>query len=120
VGHDGVRVVVNHLQWLYDVSYGLFARFAPVRWLSQQLLGRVGSRGLLRLVDTVKPDIVVSVYPVTTEVLGWMRRHGVLQVPACAAITDLAALRYWAARGIDLHLLTHPESIPEVRRVAGH
>jgi len=119
VGHDGVRLTLDRHQWVYDISYGLFARFAPVRRLSQELLGLVGSRGLGKLVDTVKADIVVSVYPVTTEVLGWMRRRGLLRIPACAAVTDLSALRYWAARGIDLHLLTHSESIAEVRRVAG-
>ena len=38
---------------------------------------------------------------------------------SCAAITDLAALDYWASPGVDVHLVTHPESIPEVRRIAG-
>ena len=40
-------------------------------------------------------------------------------MPVVAAITDLAAMHYWAAPGIDLHLVTHPESIDEVRRIAG-
>ena len=54
-----------------------------------------------------------------TEVLGRLRRSGRLQIPVLAAITDLAALDYWASRGVDVHLVTHPESIPEVRRIAG-
>jgi UDP-N-acetylglucosamine:LPS N-acetylglucosamine transferase len=37
----------------------------------------------------------------------------------CAAITDLAGLRYWATPGADLHLVTHPESVDEVRAIAG-
>ena len=32
--------------------------------------------GLLRLVRSVRPDVIVSVYPVTTEVLGGLRRRG--------------------------------------------
>jgi UDP-N-acetylglucosamine:LPS N-acetylglucosamine transferase len=55
----------------------------------------------------------------TTEVLGGLRRRGRLDVPVVAAITDLAAMHYWAAPGVDLHLVTHPESIDEVREVAG-
>ncbi len=78
-----------------------------------------GSRGVLRLVRRVDPDVVVSVYPVTTEVLGRLRRRGKLDVPVVAAITDLAMMHYWAAPGVDLHLVTHPESIDEVREVAG-
>jgi processive 1,2-diacylglycerol beta-glucosyltransferase len=34
-------------------------------------------------------------------------------------VTDLSSLRYWASRGIDVHLLTHPESVEEVRGIAG-
>jgi UDP-N-acetylglucosamine:LPS N-acetylglucosamine transferase len=36
-----------------------------------------------------------------------------------SAITDLAALRWWAHPAVDLHLVTHPESIAEVRTIAG-
>lgn len=113
------RVIFYRLLWVFDLSFWLFARFAPTRRGAQLLLALVAGPRLSRLVDRVKPDVVVSVYPVTTEVLGWLRRRGRLDVPACAAITDLAAMRYWAARGIDLHLVTHPESISEVRQVAG-
>ena len=35
---------------------------------------RFGSRGVLRLVRRVRPDVIVSVYPMTTEVLGKLRR----------------------------------------------
>ena len=37
----------------------------------------------------------------------------------CAAITDLAGLRYWAHPGVDLHFVTHPESIEEVEKLVG-
>ena len=67
----------------------------------------------------MRPDVIVSVYPMTTEVLGGLRRTGRLDIPVVAAITDLAAMHYWAAPGIDLHLVIHPESIEEVREVAG-
>ena len=79
--------------------------------------GRAGCSGSSR---EVAPDVVVSVYPMTTEVLGGLRRSGRLDVPVVAAITDLAMMHYWAAPGIDLHLVTHPESIEEVRRSPAH
>ena len=64
------------------------------------------------------PDVVVSTYPGTTEVLGDLRARGRIDVPVVSAITDLAALRYWAHPGVDLHLITHPESAEEVARIA--
>ena len=65
------------------------------------------------------PDVAISTYPGSTEILGRLRRHGRIAIPCVAAITDLAALRFWACRGIDLHLVTQAESMPEVRAIAG-
>ena len=65
------------------------------------------------------PDVVVSTYPGVTAVLGMLRQNRRLMVPAHSAITDLAGLRYWAHPGVDLHYVTHPESIEEVERIAG-
>jgi UDP-N-acetylglucosamine:LPS N-acetylglucosamine transferase len=62
---------------------------------------------------------VVSTYPGVTELLGRLRADGALSLPVVSAITDLAALRWWAHPGVDLHLVTHPESIAEVRSIAG-
>jgi UDP-N-acetylglucosamine:LPS N-acetylglucosamine transferase len=103
----------------FDLEYRLFARTAPVRAVAQAALYRIGGPGVLRTIERHAPDVVVSTYPALTEVLGRLRRARRLAVPAVAAVTDLASLWYWASRGIDLHLLTHPESKDEVRRLAG-
>jgi UDP-N-acetylglucosamine:LPS N-acetylglucosamine transferase len=66
----------------------------------------------------VRPDVIVTTYPGANEPLAWMRQRGRLRVPVVSAITDLSALRYWAARGVDLHLIIHPESEEEVRGIA--
>jgi len=115
----GARLVFFRGEWLWDLGYAVFARSGPTRRLSQKALERTGSGGLRHLVDDTRPDVVVSVFPQATEVLGRMRAKGDLDVPVCACITDLAGLWYWATPGADVHLVTHPESIPEVRRVAG-
>jgi UDP-N-acetylglucosamine:LPS N-acetylglucosamine transferase len=112
-------VVFHRFRWLWDAAFLVCVGFRPTRRLTQALVRAVGSRGVLRLVERVAPDVVVSVYPMTTEVLGGLRRHGRLGVPVVGAITDLAMMHYWAAPGVDLHIVTHPESIDEVRAVAG-
>jgi processive 1,2-diacylglycerol beta-glucosyltransferase len=45
--------------------------------------------------------------------------NGRLGVPLVSAITDLSSLRWWSHPGVDLHLITHPESEEEVRAIAG-
>ena len=119
VSENAARVVFFRFLWLWDVGFWVFAGFALTRRLTQSMLVRFGSRGLLRLIAAHRPDIVVSTYPHATEVLGRLRRARRLQVPVCAVITDLAGLRYWATPGADLHLVTHPESIAEVKAIAG-
>jgi processive 1,2-diacylglycerol beta-glucosyltransferase len=119
VSEDAPRVGFYRFQWLWDLGYWVFAENRLTRELSQRLLTRVGGPGLMRLIDRIDPDVIVSVYPAVTEVLGRLKRSGRLARPVVAAITDLAAMDYWASRGLDVHLVTHPESIAEVRSIVG-
>jgi len=119
VSETAPRIVFFRFGWLWDFGFWLFARFGPTRTLTQRTLTRVGGPGLLRLIQAHRPDVVVSTYPHSTEALGRLRRGGRLTVPVCAAVTDLAALWYWATPGADLHLVTHPESLAELQEIAG-
>jgi UDP-N-acetylglucosamine:LPS N-acetylglucosamine transferase len=119
VSESAPRVVFFRFGWLWDVGFWFFAGFGPTRRFTQSALTRLGAPGLLGLVRAHQPDVIVSTYPHTTEVLGRLRRSGRLHVPVCAAVTDLAALRYWATAGADVHLVTHAESIDEVLGIAG-
>ena len=106
------------LNWFFDAEYWLLFRFAPVRALVTWMGTRIGSPTVLHLIAQAQPDVVVSTYPGTTEILGRLRRRGRVSVPVVSAITDLAALRLWAHPGVDLHLITHAESTEEVRAIA--
>ncbi|HEY3189766.1 MAG TPA: glycosyltransferase [Solirubrobacteraceae bacterium] len=105
--------------WLFDLTHWLITAVRPIRAVAGIVGVAVGGRGLRRLVAERRADVVVSTYPGVTEVLGRLRRSGRLRVPVVSAITDLASLRYWAHPGVDLHLVTHAESIAEVRAIAG-
>jgi UDP-glucose 4-epimerase len=105
--------------WWFDFQYRLFMNFAPTRWLSLFFLTMFGRRGLMRLIRSHNPDMIVSTYPGVTAVLGELRRKGRLTVPCYSSITDLAGLHFWAHPGIDLHFITHPESQEEVEQIAG-
>jgi len=116
---NGSKVTFRWMPWLFDVQYWLITKFAPTRWLFHHLGYLIGSRGLMRLIADRDPDAVISTYPGVTAVLGMLRENRRLEVPVQSAITDLAGLRYWAHPGVDLHYVTHPESIEEVERLVG-
>ena len=119
VVRSGSETILQRLRPLFELQYWLIAHFGPTQRLMSRLARRVGGPPLLRLVARVRPDVVVSTYPGTTEILGVLRREGRLRVPVVSAITDLAALRYWAHPGVDLHLIIHAESAAEVAAIAG-
>jgi UDP-glucose 4-epimerase len=119
VVRGGSRVSFRWMPWLFDAQYWLITKFAPTRWLAHHLSYWLGARGLLRMIDEADPDVVISTYPGVTAVLGMLREHRRLAISVQSAITDLAGLRYWVHPGVDLHFVTHPESIEEVEQLAG-
>jgi UDP-glucose 4-epimerase len=116
---NGSKVTFRWMPWLFDVQYWMITKFAPARWLFHHLGYLLSGRGLMRVIERHDPDVVISTYPGVTAVLGMLRENRRLAIPVQSAITDLAGLRYWAHPGVDLHYVTHPESIEEVERLVG-
>ena len=104
---------------LYDLQHRLLLDVEITHRAAGRLGELLAGRKVLRALAERRADVVVSTYPGSTEVVGRLRRHGRLRIPVVAAITDLAALGFWAVRGADLHLVTQAEAIPEVRAIAG-
>ncbi len=103
----------------FEAGYVLGTRLAPMRRAGSKLIEQIMGGRFERYLKAHPADVIVSTYPLTTELLGRMRQSGALATPVVSAITDLAALHYWAHPGVDLHLITHPESNAEVRSIAG-
>jgi UDP-N-acetylglucosamine:LPS N-acetylglucosamine transferase len=114
------RVMFYRLRWFWDFAFWAVTGPRAARLLSQALLARLGSPGLLALVERSRADVVVSVFPQASEVLARLRRSGRLGVPFLSGITDVAAMDYWACPGADAYLVTQPEVIAEVREIAGY
>jgi processive 1,2-diacylglycerol beta-glucosyltransferase len=104
---------------VFDLEHRLVMQRARPRRLLSGFTTLMGARRVGAFVTGRRPDVVVSTWPGATEVLGGLRRAGRLDVPVVSAITDLSSLWWWAHAGVDLHLVTHPESAAEVRAIAG-
>lgn len=119
VVRGGLEVILGRLPWLFELQYWLIARLSPTRALAGRLAMALAGRRLLGVIAAERPDIIVCTYPLASEVLGRLRRRHALRTPVVSAITDLAALHFWAHAGCDLHLVIHPESADEIRTIAG-
>ncbi len=58
---------------------------------------------------TSRPDLVISVYPLASQVLGRLRGRGELAAPVVTFLTDMSVHRLWVAPAVDLHLALHDE-----------
>jgi processive 1,2-diacylglycerol beta-glucosyltransferase len=103
----------------FDVEHRLVMQWPPGRRFTSAVVTRIAGNRIGALVERAGPDVIVSTYPGATEVLGRMRLDGRLRMPLVSAITDLSSLWWWAHPGVDVHLITHPESAAEVRSIAG-
>lgn len=104
---------------IFDLEHRFLMQTAPGRRFMSRVVTQIAAKRIGALIDRERPDVLVSTYPGSTEVLARMRLEGRLRMPLVSAITDLASLWWWAHRGVDLHLITHPESAEEIRSIAG-
>jgi UDP-N-acetylglucosamine:LPS N-acetylglucosamine transferase len=116
---NGFRVHLDDARWSYELAYRLFFEQAAPRRVAHLALAALGGHGLRRTIADSGADVVVVEYPVLSAALGQLRALGRLDVPVCSSISDPAGLYYWAHPGIDLHLLSWPEAVDEVERIAG-
>lgn len=61
------------------------------------------------------PAVVVSTYPLASQVLGRLRRDGRLHAPAVAVMTDPSVHRLCVADGVDLHLAPGQATAEQIR-----
>lgn len=101
-------------------SYKMALRLMPGSW--EWMLDRMdqgsglwsGASGLAglarrrtRRATADAPDLVVSTYPLASQVLGQLRESGRLAVPTVTFLTDMSVHPLWVHPGIDLHLALH-------------
>lgn len=110
---------MKYAAWSYDLTYRLWytlpALCPPIGWT----MARITGRRLLRWADDYHADVVVSTYPLTSVVLGQLRRAGRLNIPAINFITDFGIHPLWTHRGIDLNLAVHPRPAGLARAKSG-
>ncbi len=94
--------------WSYDLTYRLWYKL-PSSWgFIVRLDTFVAGRRLRKAIRASDADVVVSTYPLSSLVLGNMRKRGWLKVPAVTFLTDFAVHPLWVHPDIDAHVATSP------------
>lgn len=118
------RGMLHRLPWLYGLLFAIAGSFRRAAPITAALLRPVWPRVLAALPPDTR--VVVSTYPVVSQILGPMRRAGRLGVPVVTYLTDFAVNPIWISPGVDLHCAAHDTTRVEARafgagevRVAG-
>ncbi|MFC7546528.1 glycosyltransferase [Plantactinospora sp. GCM10030261] len=100
------RRMLNRAPWIYGLLFAMGGAFPGAGASTRALLRPVRSRTL----GALPPDtrLVVSTYPVVSQVLGPLRTAGALPVPVATYLTDFAVNPIWVSPGVDLHCAGHP------------
>ena len=104
---SGYEFELRHVPSAYDATYRLWYRVPWLCPLVAWLVTALSRRRVLRWIDELRPQVVVSTYPLATLCLGRLRRTGRLQLPAVNFITDFGVHPLWVHRGVDVNLTIH-------------
>ncbi|SFT01976.1 wax ester/triacylglycerol synthase domain-containing protein [Saccharopolyspora flava] len=107
---------VESTPWLYDFFYDSLWRYRWFATSSRRFVGAWCGPLLRREIRRVAPDLIVSTYPLGTAGLDWIRRHGELDVPVSAVVSDFAPHPFWVYPEADLHYVMSEASLRAMHR----
>jgi UDP-N-acetylglucosamine:LPS N-acetylglucosamine transferase len=108
---------VRSTPWLYESFY---AGLRHHRWFAQaskRFVGAWAGRRLRGRLRTLRPDLILSTYPLGSAGLAWLRRRGQLPQPAAAWVSDFAPHPFWVYPELDRTYVMHELAV-EVGRSA--
>ena len=109
-------------QWLrasYAAQLRLFPRsWGPLLWLLAlrpvaAAVGRIvaaATRRRLTAALSGTEELIISTYPLASQALGRLRRHGGLATPVVTYLCDPSVHPLWIATGVDRHIALHADA----------
>ncbi|NJC68609.1 glycosyltransferase [Planosporangium thailandense] len=118
--HDFVDILPGAWGRLLRGGYHAQLTVAPRTWgwLMGAAGGRSASAGVstvldriarARMMEAIGPDptVVLSTYPLASQLIGRLRQERRLAAPAVTFLTDMSVHPLWVAPGVDAHLALH-------------
>jgi UDP-N-acetylglucosamine:LPS N-acetylglucosamine transferase len=125
VRHDFLALMPRRTGMVLRSIYRRQLELAPRSWGWLLAAGRhrsmiaataLADAGTLRAVGT-GATAVLSTYPLASQVLGRLRRRGLLAAPVLTYLTDMSVHPSWVADGVDTHLAIHDVPAQQAREL---
>lgn len=125
----GYEAELRHAPWAYEAAFRMWFWLPFLLGPIRRICSLFSRKQVSAWAKQTQADLVVSTYPVATQVLGDMRRRWqrrwlprgrhALAVPAVNLVTDFGYHPFWAHKGIDLNLAVHPGTAAILGRRTG-
>lgn len=69
---------------------------------------------LYPLIDSFKPDIVITTHPLAAEIVTALKNHGVINLPIINIVTDFAIHQAYISKGVDAYIVSSREMVDEM------
>lgn len=99
--------------WGYQALYGSLDRSRGLSMQASAACALASRRMLAAIGGDVR--VVVSTYPLASQVLGRLRSAGRLDAPVVTYLTDCSVHRLWVADGVDAHTAVHEVAAGQAR-----
>lgn len=100
---EGYTTSVDHVPGAFQLLFSRIEHEGPIWRITRALCARGTDRIRAWLADG-DYDLVLSTYPLASQVLGDLRASGECGVPVVTYLTDPAAHRCWVHEAVDRHL----------------
>jgi UDP-N-acetylglucosamine:LPS N-acetylglucosamine transferase len=125
----GYEAELRHAPWAYEVAFRIWFWMPLLLVPLTRFISLFTRRRIRAWARAANADVVVSTYPIATQVLGDMRRRAQrrrpwshrsgLAVPVANLVTDFGYHPFWAHPGVDLNLAVHPRTVAAVAQHTG-
>ena len=105
--------------WSYELTYRLWYKMPSAWGFIVRLDTLIAGRRIRRAITESDADVVVSTYPLSSLVLGNMRKKRWLKVPVVTYLTDFAVHPLWVHPHVDVHLATSDFAAATARQRGG-
>ncbi len=106
---------VDGTPWLYQLFYDSLSSRPWFEHGTKRFVGAWAGRRLGARLQELRPDLILSTYPLGSAALEWLRRQRSLPTPVAAWVCDFAPSPLWVYSDLDLNVVAH-ESVESVAR----
>ncbi|MBU4541358.1 MAG: glycosyltransferase [Firmicutes bacterium] len=101
----GYEQIVVNVPKLYEQMYNQFNNMNQFQQGVFQVLTRIMNPDIVPLINSGKPDLIITTHPFVTNVLGTLKEHNTFDVPVLSIVTDYKIHTLYLKKMIDAYVV---------------